>query len=515
MLRDRRAKQKSSVQSTPSINSEYHLVDMPMPKPRIDKHRMIPIDRMLSSVEARVSPEHTQCMHTITSTNRESISRNASDSNSKIGKKKSNKSGLNTLLLHNAKYKNLHFILILLLLFCIFVIISLCSPDMIGIDHSFQEIYYPPTHHDNFIFVYGPMINTQYKLRELIRFTPKSQRTNQYILHDHFGSEIDHQDTVDENSDENNDEEELTVREFPVRIHHVKRGFYFDSSFNGMDNEQIVKYKDVVDADGDTDGIIDIQQEQASVNRSYTALGVQFDENYDVTVNGLLLRIDEDALLEFDKHGFGAAFRRETIPLQWIDFLYSKPKEFAKNMELEEELEEEKLDTMKKEKGTRSANKNETEVLQKKDIDDANSMMQREEVDIEIINEEIQLIDNNQNQENANNKLNVMNEENTKKYQLNVWTYIVPKEIMIQDEDAQFHRIMKQSYIDVVLAGCLDIGGTQFAQEFVQTTAGWTPFMVWNDDRGQSNIFEDEEQIITQYHHQKIDALLHKYVFGA
>eukprot|EP01084_Bolivina_argentea_P146282 256198_1 len=137
--------------------------------------------------------------------------------------------------------------------------------------------------------------------------------------------------------------------------------------------------------------------------------------------------------------------------------------------------------------------KNETEVLQKKDIDDANSMIQREEVDIEIINEEIQLIDNNQNQENANNKLNVMNEENTKKYQLNVWTYIVPKEIMIQDEDAQFHRIMKQSYIDVVLAGCLDIGGTQFAQEFVQTTAGWTPFMVWNDDRGQSNIFEDEE----------------------
>ncbi len=52
---------------------------------------------------------------------------------------------------------------------------------------------------------------------------------------------------------------------------------------------------------------------------------------------------------------------------------------------------------------------------------------------------------------------------------------------------------MKQSYIDIVLSGCLDIGGKQFAKEFVQNTFGWTPFMIWNDDRGHSKIFKYEE----------------------
>ncbi len=207
------------------------------------------------------------------------------------------------------------------------------------------------------------------------------------------------------------------------------------------------------------------------------------------------------------------------------------------------ELEQEKLNTIKKETidmfdSVESENKNESMgvlEVKKEDIDDANSMIQQR-VDIQIdtkansesggasdsdLDLELDLLVNNNevNEENVNvnkkeNELTIINEENTKKYQLNVWTYIVPKEIMIDDINGQFERIMKQSYIDIVLSGCLDIGGTQFAKEFVQSTFGWTPFMVWNDDRGHSKNFEYEESFITQDQHEKIDLLIQKYVFG-
>ena len=545
------------------VSADYQFVHMPMPstmnKQRIsNQHSIIPIDRIVStSVENHNKNILTKKKNNNNNNNNNknknglkqylNINITSSPSSSSITSRtdfkksfKKNHVGLNTFLAHNAKYQNLHIILILLLLFCVFLIISLCSPDMIGIDNSFQNAYYPISHNDNFIFVYGELINKNSKLRDKIKYTPKSQRKNPYILHDHFDPEGDinilNDNDNNKNKNKNNgkkqdddylnddeDDDEL-MQEFAVRIHHLRRGFYFDTSFNNMDNEQIIKAKDL-DDDNDIN-MVNIKH----INHSYTALGVQFDEEYDRTVNGLLLRIDENALQQFDLNGAGKAFRREEIPLQWIDFLYNKPKEFTKNIQLEKE----KLNAIKKEQAINDDdddNNNHNDTLLKIDIDDANSMVQH--VDIEVDdnndNDDINLIDlvdidqgvilednKNINKDDTtnNNNLEIMNESNRKKYQLNVWTYIVPNEIIITNNNGQFERIMKQSYIDIILSGCLDIGGQQFAKEFIQSTFGWTPFMFWNDDRGQSKQFKYEEQFITNYEHEKIDLLLNKYVFG-
>eukprot|EP00484_Ammonia_sp_Unknown_P015022 CAMPEP_0197081196 /NCGR_PEP_ID=MMETSP1384-20130603/214514_1 /TAXON_ID=29189 /ORGANISM="Ammonia sp." /LENGTH=534 /DNA_ID=CAMNT_0042520091 /DNA_START=185 /DNA_END=1789 /DNA_ORIENTATION=+ len=516
--------------------------------PRIliaSQHTVIPVDRMISP--------HSNL--TDTNTSKHTLGHHRHHHYELASSPSKMKNSSNSLIAHNSKHQTLHILLIMLLLFCMFLLISLCSPDMIGIDPTFQNAYYPTQHTDNFLFVYELLINPKCKLREHIKYTPKSQRKNPYILHDHFDPDIKSEkllsqqhkkkDAHSQDSEDQEEDDEDERQEFPVRIHHLRRGFYFDTSFNDMHHEQIVKYKDTTQVElADADKQRHSLKEQR-INHSYTALGVQFDEEYDVTVNGILLRIDEDALLRFDTDGAGKALRRESVPLQWIDFLYAKPREFTKNMQLEQD----KLNTMKQQIGMEGEQEHNHTNL-KHDIDDANSMINHVDIEVEQVHSggdsesaddgklehaaeiELQdLVDSEQGviveddkrlnkkeskelEEQPLNELDVMNEENTKKYQLNVWTYIVPKEIMIDDENGQFERIMKQSYVDVILSGCLDSGGQEFAKEFVKSTYGWTPFMVWNDDRGHSQQFKYEEQFITLYEYEKIDSLLNKYVFG-
>ena len=329
--------------------------------PSSNQHTMIPVDRIItSSIDNNNNNNDSKIISmgpiTTTTTDRnknglrrylnintntasndhQSLSRSLSDS--ELKKKNKKLSPLNSFLAHNAKFQNLHIILILLLMFCVFLIISLCSPDMIGIDNSFQKVYYPQSHNDNFIFVYDILINKKSKLRDHIKYTPKSQRINPYILHDHFNPNDDpshdsHQEDTNNILIESEDEDESIIQEFSVRIHHLRRGFYFDTSFNDMDNEQVIKFKnmmmmeekDINDIDA-ADIVNDLKLNK--LNKSYTGLGVQFDEEYDVTVNGLLLRIDEGSLTEFGKTA-GKALKLYKVPLEWIDFLYTKPKEFT------------------------------------------------------------------------------------------------------------------------------------------------------------------------------------------
>jgi hypothetical protein len=56
-----------------------------------------------------------------------------------------------------------------------------------------------------------------------------------------------------------------------------------------------------------------------------------------------------------------------------------------------------------------------------------------------------------------------------------VWTYVIPRPEM---PGARYPII--QSYVDVILTGCLRIG-PDFATEFITTTAGWEH--AWLDDR--------------------------------
>merc|ERR1719242_1820911 len=122
------------------------------------------------------------------------------------------------------------------------------------------------------------------------------------------------------------------------------------------------------------------------------------------------------------------------------------------------------------------------------------------------------IVDNNVNAKiESGDGLDRLNAKNAQRYQLNVWTYILPSEIMMDQTDSKEQRVMLQSYVDQVLSCCLEVGGQEFAKEFIKSTSGWFPFAKWTDDRIEAA--EGEEVSFMSYHYTKIDALLKRYVF--
>lgn len=51
-----------------------------------------------------------------------------------------------------------------------------------------------------------------------------------------------------------------------------------------------------------------------------------------------------------------------------------------------------------------------------------------------------------------------------------IWAYF-PDKIVAPDPQ---HPIV-QSYVDTILRGCLNVGGEEFAKDFIQETKGWHP----------------------------------------
>ena len=69
--------------------------------------------------------------------------------------------------------------------------------------------------------------------------------------------------------------------------------------------------------------------------------------------------------------------------------------------------------------------------------------------------------------------------EDTLKQQLqsrNIW---ICETLLVNAADAQ-HPV-NQSYVDTCLIGCLEVGGSAFAQQFVEQTSGWQHS--WINDR--------------------------------
>ena len=300
----------------------------------------------------------------------------------------------NPLVAHNEQHRMLHLILTLLLAFCLFLILSLCSPDLIGIDDSFQAIYYPTTSHlSHFLLVYGPMINKESSFRSLIRFTPKSAQ-NGYVLHDHFDPENDVDSAQNEEGDAlelDSDSELTSPSEFAARVHHLRRSFSFDTALlsdGAGDGTNTSTPSNVSALSGDAQFDIDPGGESRAT--PFTALGVQLDGHYDITVNGVLLRIDEDCLFDLDSNGADghsanghleqnpfSLFRREQIPLQWIHFLYSKPREF----ESMKQSAASRQSTASKQSA--AVRPNPLPSIKSEDIENANSMM-HQDVDVEL-----------------------------------------------------------------------------------------------------------------------------------
>lgn len=67
-----------------------------------------------------------------------------------------------------------------------------------------------------------------------------------------------------------------------------------------------------------------------------------------------------------------------------------------------------------------------------------------------------------------------------------IWAYVLPVSTELHEPTSTFPIV--QSYLDICLTGCLDIQGefageatSNFALEFLRTTAGWNP--CWVNDR--------------------------------
>ena len=85
-----------------------------------------------------------------------------------------------------------------------------------------------------------------------------------------------------------------------------------------------------------------------------------------------------------------------------------------------------------------------------------------------------------------------------------IYVYIVPNEIAISlDPKSKHKRILKQSYIDKFISGCLNVNGFDFALECIETTDGWNA--IYENDRHKSSFSKDKisPEII-----EKIDHLI-------
>lgn len=85
-----------------------------------------------------------------------------------------------------------------------------------------------------------------------------------------------------------------------------------------------------------------------------------------------------------------------------------------------------------------------------------------------------------------------------------VFAYVVPNDIVVNDESK---RILRQSYIDKFISGCLEVDGTEFAVECIKTTSGWNG--QYHDDRYDS---EFSNRKISKNIKIKIDKLMNAHL---
>jgi hypothetical protein len=81
-----------------------------------------------------------------------------------------------------------------------------------------------------------------------------------------------------------------------------------------------------------------------------------------------------------------------------------------------------------------------------------------------------------------------------------VWVYLVKKPVIPTTEYP-----IAQSYVDVVLTGCLAFG-EEFAVEFIRTTTGWE--YPWYEDRNAPRYVRPLQRLVLR---EKIDELLAQY----
>lgn len=77
---------------------------------------------------------------------------------------------------------------------------------------------------------------------------------------------------------------------------------------------------------------------------------------------------------------------------------------------------------------------------------------------------------------------------------IRVWAYL-PKRI---DPPSPSNPIV-QSYVDTILRGCLDVGGEEFAKKFIETTKGWDPTELSEDESSEEDTFQLKKRSDSMY----------------
>ena len=89
-----------------------------------------------------------------------------------------------------------------------------------------------------------------------------------------------------------------------------------------------------------------------------------------------------------------------------------------------------------------------------------------------------------------------------------VWVYIQKNPILADPS----HPI-PQSYVDIIIRGCLSVGGEEFARSFIETTSGWHGDKKdpenehWVDDR-EDPLYVRADSEFSEKHGDRIDELL-------
>ena len=94
--------------------------------------------------------------------------------------------------------------------------------------------------------------------------------------------------------------------------------------------------------------------------------------------------------------------------------------------------------------------------------------------------------------------------QNLPNYDCKIFVYSLDRDK--QSQRATYQEPILQSYVDIVMNGCLEYG-TNFAKQFINTTEGWNQW--WLNDRTIPR-----RPWVTEPNYKIIDKLLTKYVPG-
>jgi cation transport regulator ChaC len=143
------------------------------------------------------------------------------------------------------------------------------------------------------------------------------------------------------------------------------------------------------------------------------------------------------------------------------------------------------------------------------DLDRREANYDRKSIQLDNI-DQVPFLDEEEHYDDDHPVFEAQDEDNDKVTEdmVNVWVYIQQNPILADPS----HPI-PQTYVDIILRGCLSVGGEEFARSFIETTSGWngdkddTENEHWVDDRDDP-LYVRADAEFSEQHGERIDELL-------